>query len=79
MFQKIVITLVNVQFSKKSLHFWDMDFMFVVWKCTDIGVCKSDFHFDHNILLTVCIFGYINAHLVPSMVGIDIGFGFESG
>ena len=53
MFQKVLITLVNVQFSQKSLHFWDMDFMFVVWKCTDIGVCKSDFHFDHNILLTV--------------------------
>ena len=53
MFQKVLTTLVNVQFSQKSLHFWDMDFMFVVWKCTDIQVCKSDLHFDHNILLTV--------------------------
>ena len=53
MFQKVVITFVNVQFSPKSLHFCDMDFMFVIWKCTDIGICKSDYHFDHKILLTV--------------------------
>ena len=53
MFQKGLITLVNVQFSQKSLHFWDMDFMFVVWKCTDIYSGKSENHFCHNNPVTV--------------------------
>ena len=53
MFQKVLTTLVNVQFSQKSLHFWDMDFMFVVWKCTDIYSGKSENHFCHNNPVTV--------------------------
>ena len=53
MFQKVLITLVNVQFSQKSLHFWDMEFMFVVWKCTDIYSGKSENHFCHNNPVTV--------------------------
>ena len=54
MFQKVLTTLVNVQFSQKSLHFWDMDFMFVVWKCTDIYSGKSENNFCHKNPVTVC-------------------------
>ena len=68
--QKVVITLVNVQFSQKSLHFWDMDFMFVVWKCTDIYSGKSENHFCHNNPVTVygglkkkCIFRLAKAKM----------------
>ena len=65
MFQKVLTTLVNVQFSQKSLHFWDMDFMFVVWKCTDIYSGKSENHFCHNNPVTVHISCSVHHKMEP--------------